>query len=332
MNTRIHGGTDEHGPALFDFSSNANAVGPCPAVLNAIQQADAQRYPDPTYTALRTALAGFHQVDEARIVIAASASEFIQRITACQWRKGCSFYWVPQHAYGDYAHAAQVWDMERVDDLNRAGLVWLCNPSSPFGQAESAEVLSAVKNQPDCVAVLDCAYEPLCLDEEFRMGIARQARDHLWQLWSPNKALGMTGIRGAYAIAPVGESRAVCALNSLAPSWPIGTHGQAMLHAWALPETQSWLAESRGVLAQWKMDLLDCLHRQGWETMPSIASFVCAKAPFDIDEVQLRTHGVKLRNASSFGLPGWWRICAQGPQAMVALSKALEQHARQDNA
>ncbi|WP_138516245.1 aminotransferase class I/II-fold pyridoxal phosphate-dependent enzyme [Limnobacter alexandrii] len=322
MNTRIHGGTDEHGPVPFDFSSNANAVGPCPAVLNAVQQADALRYPDPNYTTLRAALARFHQVDESRIVVAGSASEFIQRLTTCQWRKGCSSYWVPQHAYGDYAHAAQVWDMERVDDANRAGLVWLCNPSSPLGQAESPEILKLVANHPDVVAVLDCAYEPLCLDEQARASL--QQRDHLWQLWSPNKALGMTGIRGAYAIAPLGESRAVCALNSLAPSWPIGTHAQAMLQAWTLPETQSWLAESRGVLAQWKLDLLDCLHENGWEIQPSIASFVCARAPREIGEVHLRVHGIKLRDATSFGLPGWWRLCAQGPQAMAALSKALQ--------
>ncbi|MBU0784232.1 MAG: aminotransferase class I/II-fold pyridoxal phosphate-dependent enzyme [Gammaproteobacteria bacterium] len=330
MNTRIHGGTDEHGPVPFDFSSNANAVGPCPAVLNAVQQADALRYPDPSYTTLRTALARFHDVDESRIVVAGSASEFIQRLTTCLWRKGCNSYWVPQHAYGDYAHAAQVWDMELVDDVSRAGLVWLCNPSSPLGQAESTDLLKVVEDHPDVVAVLDCAYEPLCLDEQARATV--QQRDHLWQLWSPNKALGMTGVRGAYAIAPMGESRAVCALNSLAPSWLIGTHGQAMLHAWTLPETQSWLAESRSVLAQWKRDLLDCLHQQGWETMPSIASFVCAKAPCEIDEVHLRSRGIKLRDATSFGLPGWWRLCAQGPQAMAALSSALEHHARQGQA
>lgn len=329
MKTRIHGGTDEHGPVPFDFSSNANSVGPCPAVLDAIHQADAQRYPDPNYTALRAVLADFHQVDVSRIVIAGSASEFIQRITTCQWRKGCISYWVPQHAYGDYSHAAQVWDMERVDDLSQAGLVWLCNPSSPLGQAESAEVLKAVENHPEGVAVLDCAYEPLCLDEQPPTFL--QQRDHLWQLWSPNKALGMTGIRGAYAIAPLGESRAVCALNSLAPSWAVGAHGQAMLQAWALPQTQSWLAESRGVLAQWKQELMNCLDQHGWQTMPSIASFVCAKAPCDIEELQLRKHGVKLRDTSSFGLPGWWRMCAQGPQAMAALSKALE-HARQGHA
>ena len=52
--------------------------------LSALEQADATRYPDPNYTALRAALAGFHRVDQARIVIAGSASEFIFRTSACR--------------------------------------------------------------------------------------------------------------------------------------------------------------------------------------------------------------------------------------------------------
>ncbi|MBQ1766317.1 MAG: aminotransferase, partial [Aquincola sp.] len=80
--TRTHGGPDARGPARFDFSTNANAAGPCPMALAAAQAADASRYPDPSYTALRARLAALHGVAPQRILLAASASEFIQRITA----------------------------------------------------------------------------------------------------------------------------------------------------------------------------------------------------------------------------------------------------------
>ncbi len=53
----VHGGPDALGVPAHDFSTNSNACGPCPAVLAALQQADATRYPDPAYTALRAALA-----------------------------------------------------------------------------------------------------------------------------------------------------------------------------------------------------------------------------------------------------------------------------------
>ena len=46
-----HGGPDAQGVPLWDFSTNANACGPCPEALAAVQQADATRYPDPAYTA-----------------------------------------------------------------------------------------------------------------------------------------------------------------------------------------------------------------------------------------------------------------------------------------
>ncbi|WP_100226757.1 CobD/CbiB family cobalamin biosynthesis protein, partial [Rubrivivax gelatinosus] len=41
---RVHGGPDRHGPAPWDFSTCANAVGPCPAAVAALQRVDPTRY------------------------------------------------------------------------------------------------------------------------------------------------------------------------------------------------------------------------------------------------------------------------------------------------
>ena len=79
---RVHGGPDQYGVPLFDFSTNSNACGPCPSALAAVMQADATQYPDASYTALRRQLAAFHGIDAQRVVVlAASASEFIFPIT-----------------------------------------------------------------------------------------------------------------------------------------------------------------------------------------------------------------------------------------------------------
>ena len=78
---RVHGGPDQYGVPLFDFSTNGNACGPCPSALAAVMQADATQYPDASYTALRQQLAAFHGIDAQRVVLAASASEFIFPIT-----------------------------------------------------------------------------------------------------------------------------------------------------------------------------------------------------------------------------------------------------------
>ncbi len=72
---RLHGGPDAQGVPRWDFSTNANACGPCPTALAALYQADAQHYPDPAYTALRAALAGFHGVAIERVVVAARVAK-----------------------------------------------------------------------------------------------------------------------------------------------------------------------------------------------------------------------------------------------------------------
>jgi histidinol-phosphate aminotransferase len=324
---RIHGGTDALGPARWDFSSNANACGPCPLALQAVQQADATRYPDPAYTCLRAALADLHGVEPARVLLAASASEAIQRLTAWRARAGERRVWTPPHAYGDYALAASAWGLERVAEAGLAQLVWLCDPGSPLGQGESVDVVRALLNHTPRTVVLDRAYAPLRLKGASALSAAQF--DRVWQLWSPNKALGLTGVRAAYAIAPQGHETAVRTLQALAPSWPIGAHGEAMLLAWTQPAVQDWVAASRATLAGWAQDLRALLARHGWACAPSDTAYGCAKPPSALDAAALRSRGIKLRDATSFGLPGWWRLSAQPPEALAALDMALDELKRE---
>ena len=94
--SRSHGGTDQYGVPRDDFSTNSNACGPCPAALAAVSHADARYYPDAGYTVLRQRLADFHAVDVRRVVLAASASEFIFRITAVARQQGGRAVWLPE--------------------------------------------------------------------------------------------------------------------------------------------------------------------------------------------------------------------------------------------
>lgn len=303
----------------WDFSTNANACGPSPVALAAVQQADAAHYPDPHYTALREALAGFHGVARERIVLAASASEFIVRISASVARAGGQRAWWPAPAYGDYANAAQTWGLQRVGEPALADLLWLCEPSSPLGTAEP--LARAVAGQGG-VVVLDRAYEPLRLSGHCSLGA--DALDRVWQLWTPNKALGLTGVRGAYAIAPLQSVAQARALDQMAPSWSVGAHGVAMLQAWVQADTQHGLAENLACLRGWKTQQLALLTGLGWTCLPSDANYFCARSPAPLDTPALRVHGVKLRDTRSLGLPGHWRLSVQSPAAQAALRHALQ--------
>jgi len=325
---RLHGGPDALGVPAHDFSTNANACGPCPQALAAVRQADAARYPDPAYTALREALAAFHRVDAERVLPAASASEFIWRISAWTAREAPgAAVWLPAHAFGDCEAAARAWRLEprrSPAPLGDARLAWCCDPSAPLGQPQAdlpARVGAAAAAGAACV--LDLAYEPLRLAG--RLALDPAACDKAWQLWSPNKALGLTGVRAAYAIAPHGAGEAACALAALAPSWPLGAHGSVMLSAWTQPAVQQWLADSREVLRVWKARQAIRLRALGWTVLPSDANYFCARPDgpeIDARLAALRTAGIKLRDTTSFGLPGHVRLGVLPPASQDALCAA----------
>ena len=344
----VHGGPDALGVPLYDFSTNGNACGPCPQAVAALQACDARHYPDPTYTVLRQQLADFHGVDTWRIVLAGSASEFIYRMTG--WvarsdmvcRSAGSFggkaghsamtVSVPLHAYGDYVAAARAWGLTVVHQPLDAALAWACEPSSPLGQGQTEWTQMTDHTAPSGVRVLDCAYAPLRLSGGSTL-LDAQLND-LWQLWTPNKAMGLTGVRGAYAIAPTASRNVAAQLDSLCPSWPLGVHAVALLQAWVQPEVQNWLVQSRVTLRQWKQRQVAVLEGLGWTCLPSEANFFGAR-PFGgaIDaQVQncvavlkhLRSQGIKLRDAAPFGLPGHVRLGALPPVAQDALAFAFK--------
>lgn len=327
--SRSHGGPDQQGVPLHDFSSNSNACGPCPAALAAVQQADARAYPDPAYTRLRRQLADFHGVAPGRVLLAGSASEFVFRVTALAAQHGASSVWLPRYSYGDYAQAAAAWKLPLASAPERAQLRWACDPSSPLGQPESPSGSCA---DTHALCVLDRAYEPLRL--KGASAWTDDALQNVWQLWTPNKALGLTGVRAAYVIAPAQQDELVAQLEALAPSWPLGAHAVAMLEAWASAEVQAWLAASLPVLRAWKAAQLALCESLGWACLSGDANFFCARPalPRGMTVAQalgsLRTRGIKLRDTASFGLTGHVRLSVAGPAAQEALRQAWPAIAR----
>lgn len=326
---RVHGGPDQHGVPRHDFSTNSNACGPCPAALAAVSQADASQYPDAGYTALRQQLAAFHGVDVTRIVLAGSASEFIFRISALAAQQGGRAVWLPPHSYGDYVQAARAHRLALATDAGDARLLWACEPSSPLGAAQAGLSDRVDQLAAPAILVLDRAYEPLRLSGAPSLSAAQLQT--VWQLWTPNKALGLTGVRAAYAVAPLGADAAVAQLESLAPSWPVGAHGVALLQAWTRPGAQAWLGGSLDTLRDWKARQIALCEAMGWTCLPSEANFFCARParPGGLTPQQalagLRRHGIKLRDTSSFSLPGLVRVSVQPPVAQDALHQAWQQ-------
>ena len=200
---------------------------------------------------------------------------------------------------------------------SEAHLAWHGDPASPTGQTTTPPELA-----PGAVGVVDMAYAPLRLE-----GASSSVPDY-WQLWTPNKALGLTGVRAAYAVAPASADEAlVQTLSALMPSWSIGAHGVAMLESWTEPEVRQWLHDCLPVLRQWKRRQQLLCESLGWRCLQSDASFFCAEPRIgNLPELlrQLRTvHGIKLRDTASMGLPGHVRMNVLPPASQDALQRAL---------
>ncbi|MEJ6008056.1 aminotransferase class I/II-fold pyridoxal phosphate-dependent enzyme [Paucibacter sp. AS339] len=333
MSGLIHGGSDSGPVVLHDFSTNANPLPPPSSLVEALQAADRRRYPDPQYSVLRAQLAAAHQLKPAQVLPAAGGAEAIRRISLAAHLLGVREVWVPDPGFGDYAAAAMALGLplrryadaaQLLETLQSDALVWICEPCNPTGASLGSEALNAISARA-ALTVIDRAYEALRLS-----GTTPLIPSRCWQLHCPNKALGHTGVRAAYLLAPSDASplhqKLHQKLNDLASSWVLSAEGQVLLLQWQRPEIQAWLVESRGQLRSWGLQQRHMLSDLSWQQEDSCTPFWLARPPRDLPAMQiLRAHGIKLRDATSFGLPGWVRIATLPPSSQLALQKVIMQ-------
>lgn len=319
--TPIHGGTDAGPAPRYDFSTNANSLGPDPYALAAIQAADPSRYPDPLYTRLHAALADFHGVSPKQVAVGGGTSELIHRLTRWRYLRGPMLILPP--TFSEYARAAQPAELPilRATDaesflklLPRATLAFLCVPNNPTGEVYAfLEQAGQTASRHQIALVLDLAYYSLLPDPP---GLPTNA----WRLYSPNKAHGLTGVRAGYLLAPHDLRH----FRNLAPSWVLGVHGEAFLQATLQPDSQNWLAATRQEIWRLRSQLAQGLRGLGLEVQESPANFLLVRVGQATATAQrLRKLGFGVRDCTSFGLPEWLRLSAQPPQAQEALLKAL---------
>ena len=316
----LHGATDSGPEPLHDFSTNANPVPPCPAV----RAAAVTRDPDPAYTALRAGLAAAHGVSPDRIVVGAGASELILRLV----RRHDGTVTVLGPTFSEYARCARLEDRRLREVTNpglylkiaaeRESLGFVCWPNNPTGELWPTEFLerAAVSH----TLVLDLAYAPLCAevpDARLRSVMARSICLH-----APNKAFGLTGVRAAYAVLPAPDPR----LGWLAPSWVLDAAGEAFLRATVEPEARQWLAACRPLIAKMRCELAAGLRGLGCEVRESPATFLLARVGEATAVTrELRARGLRVRDATSFGLPEHIRVSAAPLAAQERLLSELSE-------
>ena len=318
MTAPAHGGTDAGPPPRFDFSTNANALGPSPVALTALRSVDPSGYPDPDYTDLRVTLATWHGRRPEEVVAGAGACELIHRVVRVTG--GPVVVWEP--TFGEYRYAAELvgapirtaHDFDTwLRALPGAVVAFLCVPNSPNGMIADLPRAAAAASAADCRLVVDLAYYPLSQRRP-------QIPAGVWQLWAPNKAHGVTGVRAGYLLADAGAATRL----RLAPSWILSAHGVAFLKAAADPAAQRWVSESRTTLWRWRDELTARMRAIDVPVTVGPANFVLAHTGAAAQTAaRLRRDGIRVRDATTFGLPSGLRLSAQPPAAQDALIAAL---------
>lgn len=323
MLVRRHGGADDGPEPRYDFSTNANALGPNPVVLEAIRNADLSRYPEPTYRELRARLADDLGVSPEAVVVGAGVSELIFRLVGLL---GGPVLTQPP-TFGEYALAARVMGQavrEARDPvaflrlLPEAELAFLCLPNNPTGAVPDEAFLhraAAIAARHGTVLALDLAYLPLS-------EVAVALPDSALLLFSPNKAHGLTGIRAGYARVP--DPDLAGALRNRAPSWVLGALEVAFLSASLSTDARSWLSRTVPRLHAWRRSLAVGLADLGYPVVEGKANFLMARLG-RVAVKRLRHQGIRVRPLGDKGLPEWVRLAALGPVAQAALFRGLRE-------
>jgi histidinol-phosphate aminotransferase len=332
-----HGATDSGSPPLADFSSCAHPFGPCPSVLDAVRNADFEHYPDPSYAHLRSHLAARSGADPSRIVPGTGASELVLRTVRCV--QGDVLAWNP--SFVEYRRAAHVCDRRFhrasdpgawLDAVPQGGVAFLCQPNNPDGRMHDGAFLreaARVCRSRGTRLVLDLAYADFCHD-------LPELPPECDLLRAPNKKFGLVGIRAGYMAC---ADRAFAeALRGLASSWAVGADGVAFLRASVEPEAEAWFVSSLPAVHEASRTLREALADRGWIFVEPAAHFFAARPPHGFGKTDppavslqwtrhLRERGIRVRDLSNTGLPGWLRFSARPDAETALLVRALDEGA-----
>ncbi len=320
-----------HPDDFLDFSANINPLGPPAAALAAGAKAlrgEVGRYPDLHYPELRAALASYLEVSPEVVLPTNGGAEalFLAARTAAE-RPGRKAI-ILEPTFSEYVAAARAagFDVVRVvarrpetdfrldlavldealENLGDAGLVFLCNPNNPTGDAVARqEVLQMARRVREAGAVL-------VVDEAFadfapHLSVAPEVDEVLLVARSFTKFFAAPGLRlGCLVTSDVARVRA------FQPSWSVNAVAEAagIAAAGEAAFAEATLAE----VTLRRRELLFALGRlPGITPYPGAANFLLVRGPQGLPE-RLAQRGILVRGCEPFhGLgPEFFRVAVRG--------------------
>jgi len=281
-------GEQPHMVDLVKLNTNESPIGPSPRVLEAIRAAasDTLRlYPDPQATALRAALAAYHQERIEQVFVGNGSDEVLAHAFAGLLKHDAPLLF-PDITYSFYPVYCRLFDIAyetipldaamrvRVADYRRAaGAIIVPNPNAPTGVALSrGEIATLIEEHRDIPVVIDEAYVDFGAETVIPL-VASHA--NLLVVHTMSKSRALAGLRVGYAIGDADLIEALTRVKDSFNSYPLGRPAQA--GAIASLEDEAYFQESRARVIEARERLSHGLARLGFEVLPSSANFVFAR-------------------------------------------------------
>jgi threonine-phosphate decarboxylase len=310
---------------LLDFSQNINPFGTPSEALEAARRAlceETGRYPDLDYPRLREALAEYLGVSPEKIVATNGGAEALFLAARAAGVGGRALILEP--TFSEYATAARAAGLEPVrrvarrsedgfrlnplalEDLEGVGLVFLCNPNNPTGDAlNRAEVLEVADRilERDAVLIVDEAFA------DFAPGtsVAAEVGEGLCVTRSFTKFFAMPGLRLGCLVCADAEC-----IQEFQPSWSVNAVAAAA--GTAAVRDRNFSDASVTEMARLREDLFEALRvLPALTPFPGAANFLLVRGPVGLPE-RLARRGVLVRGCEPFlGLgPEYFRVAVRG--------------------
>lgn len=336
------------------MASNESPEPPLEAVVEAARLAllGVNRYPDPSSTRLRTALAERYEVPLSHIQVGNGSCDILLAAGQALLEEGAEivFAWPSFSVYPHLAEAsgatairvplndAQGHDLDAMlaEITAATRLVLVCNPNNPTSTALPLEqIKDFVQRVPDHVCViLDEAYcEFSTLDDPDASIALLKDHPNLVLLRTFSKVYGLCGLRVGYALC--GSDQFVTATSQVRQPFHCNAVAQAAATEALRHEDQISGRIERAIVA--RMTLEDGLRELGIEPAVSQANFVWFDLPVrDSEEPaeaearvleSLTTAGYQVRAGGALGRAGALRVSFGTPQQnagfLAALASAL---------
>ena len=278
-------------PVEINLSANENTRGLPPAareaVLSAIADVSANRYPVPLADELRARLAMRAGVAPERVIVGNGGDELIFNLLLAFGGAGRTVVTAPPafSVYKLYAELLECTVVEVPRDAETfapdadalaeaaadAHIVFLTSPNNPTGELFPREGVEKIARAAKGIVLLDEAYIEFA-DEGADAADLLDAYDNLAILRTFSKAYALAGARVGYALA---DPRVISALAAVRQPYSVNVFSQAAALA-ALAHADAFAADLADIRAE-RERLAQALEAAGARVWPSDANFLLVR-------------------------------------------------------